>query len=112
MDKRELVRQAKKMKGCNPGLLQLKESKSIEELIKCYYDRIDFCMAHNFPSNEYIKRFGNDAERMGIYVDKKWRLKNPNTGVLLGRCDIEAEYSGFSKVFPIKMKLRCAKLLR
>ena len=97
MDKKELIKQAERLKGCNPGLQQLKECKSVDELINCFYDRIDFCLAHNFPSREYVKKhYQAEAEKAGIYIDRKWRFSNPNTLVLLGKSDVEIEFDEYT----------------
>ncbi len=62
-------------------------SPTKEQLVEMYITGLDFCIEHNYPSNEFIKEnFGEIAEHKGVFVDKKVHLENPETAILNGRC--------------------------
>lgn len=63
-------------------------SPTKEQLVDKYIDGLDFCIEHNYPSNEYIKQnFGEVAEKKGVFVDKKSiDLDNPTIVVMNGCC--------------------------
>lgn len=74
----ELVKQAKKLKGCREGVKQLKNSKTIQELINCLYDNIDYCIAKRFPSKEELLRIDANIRRAsGVFVDDHVTIDNP-----------------------------------
>jgi hypothetical protein len=66
------------------------------ELIQKYIDGIDFCIQHDYPSNEYIKM--NFDKRLlhacGIYVDDYVAAYNPPVAVLNGKCHGEVVIDG------------------
>lgn len=68
-----------------------------EDLVDKYIEGLDFCIEHNYPSNEYIKKnFGEIAERKGVLVDKKnIDLDNPTFVVLNGDCEGTIKVDGF-----------------
>lgn len=49
---------------------------------------LDFCIQHDWPSTEVIKRdFGDVMHEYGVYVDENVHLTDPKTMVLNGRCE-------------------------
>ena len=71
------------------------------ELIQKYIRGIDFCIKHNFPSNEYIKR-NVDVELLhlnGIFVDETINISRNNPQKILilnGMCVGSIDVDGFS----------------
>lgn len=50
-----------------------------DELCEMYKDGIDFCIEHNYPTTEYMKKhFGGVMEKHGIYVDDNVCVDNIN----------------------------------
>lgn len=96
MDAKYLADQAKLIKGCRKGLAQVKKANSDDDFMNCYFDNIDFCLAKNFPANDYIRRFQNPLAPSGVFVSCKRVVKNPDKLVLLGKCDFEAEFTDYS----------------
>ena len=58
-------------------------------LVRRYINGIDFCIQHDFPSVEYIKKhFTGIAEKYGVYTDEKdLNINKPNIAILNGSCD-------------------------
>lgn len=74
----ELVKKAKKLKGCKSGVEQLKNSKTIQELINCLYYNIDYCIVKGFPSKEdLLKVDANIRRAFGVFVDEQVSIDNP-----------------------------------
>lgn len=62
-------------------------SASREEMAKKYVKGIDFCIKHDFPSVEVIKRdFGDIMHDYGVYADEDVHLRHPAMVVLNGKC--------------------------
>lgn len=87
MDITNLMTQAKAINGCKEGLNQLLESKNVDDLIQCFYDRIDYCLSKNFPSLTYLKHHREDLRIAGVYIDEDIKLHNESKVVLLGACN-------------------------
>jgi len=96
MELNYLIEESKALKGCTDGRKQLKKSKTIEDLIKTFYDRIDFCLATNFPCLEYMKKYQEDLLQQGVFVDRKRVVRNPERLVLLGKCDFEVTLTDYA----------------
>lgn len=69
---------------------------SDSKMIAKYKEGIDFCLANDFPSVEYIKSHFNkqDLRNGGIFVDDKHSVLNAKMIVVRGLSDITARYNG------------------
>lgn len=69
---------------------------SDSKIIAKYKEGIDFCLANDFPSVEYIKSHFNkqDLRNGGIFVDDKHSVLNAKMIVVRGCSDITARYNG------------------
>ena len=87
--KEELLAGAGLVQGCADGMAQLAAAGDKEEMLQCYWDRIDFCLAKNFPTKEYLKEhFDGMLHERGIYIDERVEIAGGNA-VLLGACEAE-----------------------
>jgi hypothetical protein len=71
-------------------------------MAEMYLKGIDFCLANDYPANDFIKRhFGDVIHTHGIFVDEEMAGKDLRKCVLLGRCRGRLEQGGFgtSEVF-------------
>ena len=84
---RELKEEAMRLDACMVGLADW-DNPSDEELIARYRKHIDFCIEHDFPSVEYIKRnFAKDIlHKGGVWVDEQVKGLNGNRCVMNGKC--------------------------
>lgn len=84
--KEQLINRAVRAHGCVEGVAQLDGAATKEEMVQCFIDRIDFCLANNFPDKEYLKKnFKRELRDKGIYIDEPVNLHN-GSAVLLGGC--------------------------
>lgn len=71
-------------------------SPTKEQLVEMYIKGLDFCILHNYPSNEFIKEhFGEIAIQKGVYTDMKVDVLNPPTAILNGECSGTIVLTGF-----------------
>lgn len=96
MEITNLIEESKALKGCADGRNQLIKSESIEDLIKTFYDRIDFCLATNFPSLGYMKKYHEKLLKQNVFIDRKRIVTNPEKLVLLGKCDFEVTLTDYA----------------
>jgi len=82
---KELAKEAKKFNICkdwHDELLTLDDKKA---MVKMYLKGIDFCLANDYPSNDYIKKnFGDVINDYNIFVDDEVDLINAKKCVALG----------------------------
>jgi hypothetical protein len=82
---------------CEPGALEIATAGSVDELLAYYRRGIDFCLEHNFPSNEDLVRLaGGMLAGHGIYVDDEVLVGDADFTVLLGACTGKVSASGFN----------------
>lgn len=91
-----LLKEARKYKGCDPGLQQLKNCANVKDLIACFYDNIDYCLAKKFPSMELMLQYRDDLKRSGIYIDDDVTIHNPTRLVLLGNCNVTVRMTNWA----------------
>ena len=94
--KEELLNGALAVQGCADGLAQLGQATGKEEILQCFVDRVDFCLAKDFPTKEYLKEhFGDVLHRKGIYADERVEITRGNA-ILLGNCDATCDLEGYA----------------
>lgn len=82
---------------CEPWAEKITEAIGVDDLLKMYLKGIDFCLDKDFPSRYDLVRLGGDRlQEYGIFVDEQLTVKNSAFTVLLGKCEAELRYSGFS----------------
>ena len=70
-----------------------------QELINKFLHGLDFCIKHDWPSNEYIKKHVDKEllHRNNIYVDEDVQRRNPRQIVVLqGKCTGQLLFDGFT----------------
>ncbi len=85
---KELAKKAKLFNICQEWHDELKTLEDKRAMIQMYLKGIDFCLANDYPSNDYIRQNFNDViNEMGIYLDDKFSVENPTKCVLLGNAN-------------------------
>lgn len=96
---RQLARSAKANGICKEWFDRLRGQTEIAGLVAMYIKGIDFCMAHNWPDLETLRRdFAGDpfVADHGIFIDKKdVDVKNRATSVLLGASEAAIAFNGY-----------------
>ena len=70
---------------------------SADQLCQMYLRGLDFCIEHDFPSVEYMKRnFDGVMQKHGIYVGDNINLSNPRKIVCNGTTTGAALFDGFA----------------
>lgn len=98
---KKVLADAQKNNICAPWAEMIKRA-DIHGLLSMYIKGIDFCLEHNFPSNEFLKDNGGALlSQYGIFIDENVLQASRSKMVLLGGCSVDARYSGFdvSEVF-------------
>jgi len=97
MNIKELAKEAQTKGICTPGMKKILQSNDKEALLNYYIEGLDFCLEHDFPSNDYLKTEGSDLLAIkGIYIDEDIATVNDRRLVLLGKCKghvVANEYS-------------------
>lgn len=79
-----LAKQAKKLKGCKDGLARLRQCKNEKDLIECFYDYIDYCIAKGFPTKDELLSVPKNIRYAAcIYVNESLSVHNPGRIVLI-----------------------------
>lgn len=91
----QLVSNAAFAGGCTDGISQLSDSLSKQDMLQVFWDRIDFCLAKNFPDKEFLKEnFAGELDGKGIYIDRDVELPEGNA-VLLGDSHATLQADGY-----------------
>lgn len=98
----DIAKKAKIIGICEEWYQDLKKIDSVESLANMYIKGIDFCLANNFPSNDYIRtNFKGKIEEFGIHIDEEFDASNWRKIVALGSCRATIEINHFyiSEIF-------------
>lgn len=83
--------------GCVDGLAQLGGSGDKSGMLQCFVDRIDFCLAKDFPGKDFLKEhFEGVLHEKGIYIDERVEMRNERNAVLLGACEATSVADGYA----------------
>ena len=94
---KELAKQAKRHRICAEWHTRLKNLSDKPAMIEMYLAGIDFCLANDYPSNDFIRRyFKGDMESHGVFLDDSVDLTNPKKCVALGNTKGNIEVNGYS----------------
>ena len=95
MDKTELIKSLPE-NACKPGLGVFIETKLEDDIVSLFWDYIDFCLAMNYPSCDFIERNKDAANKQHLYVNHKSTLKNIEKAAFLGASVCDVVYTGFT----------------
>ena len=81
---------------CNEWQKDWSENWSNETLVSKFFDGMDFCLSHNYPSNEFIKANFDDKFliRNNVLVDVIRSILNSKQAAIFGNSMIKARYNG------------------
>lgn len=91
--------EARSLGLCDKWFDEWDENSDRDELLEKYIRGIDFCIKHNYPDNEILKKYGFDIiNEHGIYIDDNLDGKADNipTLVVNGKTTGEVTYNGHS----------------
>lgn len=72
---------------CAQWTSEWKDNTSKDEMVEKFITGLDFCIQHNFPSTDVMKKhFGDVIHAHGVYVDEMVYVSHPKTVVLNGHC--------------------------
>ena len=82
----ELARYAKIHGICEDWYLALKNENDINGLLDMYIRGIDFCLANDYPSNDFIaNNFKGKMEAHGVHLDETLEIVNERKIIALGK---------------------------
>jgi len=99
---KELAKEAKRKGICESWYKELKTLDDKRAMVRMYLEGIDFCLANDFPNNDYIRaNFKGMMEDLGIFLDDTIDLVNAEKCIALGATKGRVEINGFgvSEVF-------------
>jgi hypothetical protein len=99
---KELAKKAKQFNICQEWHDELKTLEDKRAIVRMYLKGIDFCLANNYPSNDYIREnFKGEMEKFGVFLDDSIDLVNVSKCVSLGHTKgrIETNDFGCSEIF-------------
>ena len=68
-----------------------------DELVDKYVRGIDFCIKHDYPSCEYMKKhFDRVMQKHGVFVDEDIDLQNTRIIIANGRTSVRISYDSYS----------------
>ncbi|MDR2652266.1 MAG: hypothetical protein LBC68_08130 [Prevotellaceae bacterium] len=94
---KELAKRAKELGICKDWHERLKSTDDKREMITMYIKGIDFCLANDYPDNDYIvANFGEIMHDFGIFVDSDIDLKNTERCIALGKTRGKIEVTDYN----------------
>lgn len=83
---------------CAQWTADWRDKSNKHEMVEKFINGIDFCIKHDWPSCDVIKRdFGDVIHEHGVYVDETVHLRNPRSIVVLnGHCDATITFDGYA----------------
>lgn len=84
---------------CTPWLNELKTTNDKDALVDMYVRGLDFCLAHDYPSNDFIREhFKGIMEKHGVFLDDAIDLQNQCKCIALGETTGRVVADGYSVV--------------
>lgn len=99
---KELAKEAKRKGICEPWYKELKTLEDKRAMVAMYVKGIDFCLSHDYPSNEYIRaNFKGVMESFGVFLDDNINIVNFRRCIALGNTKgrIEIGSYGVCEIF-------------
>jgi len=80
---------------CQQWQKKWNRSLSQDELAGFFYDGLDFCLKHRWPTNQFIKEnFSIDfLRKVGVFVDDTRSVLNKEQCVILGKSKVRLRYN-------------------
>ena len=84
---------------CTPWLNELKTTNDKDALVDMYVRGLDFCLAYDYPSNDFIREhFKGVMEKHGVFLDDAIDLQNQCKCIALGETTGRVVADGYSVV--------------
>lgn len=94
---KELAKQAQQLNICQDWHKELKTLEDKRTMVEMYLKGIDFCLANDYPNNDYIRRnFGDIINDFGVFLDNTIDLVNIEKCVALGASKGRIEMNAYS----------------
>lgn len=96
----KLIKRASRMKGfCEEGLKQLEDAQNWKDMINCFYDNIDFCIAKKFPSKQELLSIDEDVRRMAnIFINEHVIIHSSQARAVIIDSEFKLEAFGYDVV--------------
>ncbi|MBB2951961.1 hypothetical protein [Sphingobacterium sp. JUb56] len=93
---KEIYELAKKAGACSPGLREIQNAISVNDLIRLMKTGkgIEFIMETNFLTKTVYNQYRSELEKENIFLDGPHKLVNPRLVIIMGDT-IDIEISGF-----------------
>ena len=96
---KHLAKAARASGICTPWLNELKTTNDKDALVDMYVRGLDFCLAHDYPSNDFIREhFKGIMEKHGVFLDDAIDLQNQCKCIALGETTGRVVADGYSVV--------------
>lgn len=86
MIKKELM-QTLPLNACGPGMAVFQGVELDDEVTHLFWEYIDFCLAMDFPSVEFLRKNSELANKQHIYTDEKRDFDNLRRASFLGKSE-------------------------
>lgn len=97
---KQIQKEAIALGACSQGmgdLLNAGDNKPA--LVQLYLKKLDFCLAHDYPSNDFIRRhFKGMMETHGVFLDDAIELQNQGKCIALGETTGRVAADGYAVV--------------
>lgn len=94
---KQLAKRAKEHGICKPWYDELITLEDKEALVEMYIKGLDFCLEHDYPSNDFIREhFKGIMEKQGVFLDDAIELKNPSKCIALGDTKGNVKADGYA----------------
>ena len=95
--KKELLREARKLKACPDGLYKLEQAQNVKQLVSLFFKTLDFSLEHNYPSKELREKFRGLVEECGVFFGgSNIEVTNFKNLALFGNSKGKAKYTGYT----------------
>lgn len=92
-----LARDAKKKGICEEWHKELLRTTEKEDMIRMYIRGIDFCIANNYPSHDYMRQhFKGVMEQFGVFLDDTIDEVNPENAICHGTTSGSITFYGYA----------------
>ena len=95
MDKNELIRTLP-VNACAPGVDVFNKTNTNNDIIGLFWEYIDFCLAMNFPSIDFLENNIKAMNCQNLYVNQDVEFDNIKRASFFGRCTANLRFSGYA----------------
>ncbi len=84
---------------CEHWQNRISGTETVQEMLQLFLDEPqvqEYCLTHDYPSLQQLEAVADEAEKMGIIINRYTEVENPKHLFVFGESHVKVKYTGYA----------------